>query len=1139
MRFECKEAFPLIGVAKGGNMIGHSFHTWQRKTSGIINRFVRIQAVVLFLALAGLTSTMYGQAVGTITGEVVDPTGASVKGANVTIVESETGLSRTFTTDDSGRYTIPSLRPTLYSITVADAGFKTYVQKGITLLANQTATVDVKLTVGATSQEVTVNENASQVDVSTPTLNTVIGQTAVEELPLNGRAVAELINTVAGASGATPTVITNQTSLPGSVSPSINGSRTNSTSYLLDGANYVDEYYNTNIPFPFPDALQEFSVQTSNYSARYGESSGGVVNVVTRSGTNKFHGTLFEYNRNAIFNARNAFATAKDPLKRNQFGGTIGGPVILPFLHSAEHRTFFFGGYQGTRIRTGGQIQSYTPTAAELAGDFSAFLNASDPNNPTRRVTKITDPETGQPFPGNIIPKDRLDPASLSLAQFLPVGTGNGQSFFANTTSQNVDEYIGRIDHQLTANNRILARFYEDNINLKPQYSPTDIRHYALGYHIPVKNLMVQDTHTFSPRLLNVLSYTYSTVPVNKIASPDSPNMATFGVQNIYQPPAKFIQSINISGYFSVNGGAVGPFYASDSGVSDDVTWVKGKHTLSLGFGAERARAHNADAYLAPGAFNFTSDVTGDAMASFMLGKLRTFQQGAGEFKYNANSFFNFYANDSWHVSDRLTLTYGLRYEPYTPWNETRGSYEQFRPEDARAGIKSQVYINAPAGLFFRGDKGVPDRGVEGSMTNFAPRVGFAYDLAGNGSSSVRGGFGMFYDSHTASVVNNRFANLTPFSPQISVTTPEGPFSDPARGIANYPFPATYPPARDAVFPSPVLAVTYDPSRKYQVPVSYQYNLILEHRLPKNSLIQVAYVGMHSIHNQTSTQLNPAQYYPASDPRSKLGTDQRRVFPGFASIIMDGQIGNIHYHALQVTAKKQATRNLNVSLAYTFSKNLDDLPLGGNNNDVGNDPSATLPSYLPNYTDFDYGPSGNDHRHRFVGSYVLHLPTFSERNMLTRFLIGGWQTTGIVTLQSGGPLTVTAGVDQSRTNLGGDRAVLLAPSAVYGNDSCGTRAYCKSWLNRSAFGLPAVGSFGDRGKGQFRGPGSFNWDMGLAKDFPIKDRFTFQFRGEFFNVFNRVNYSNPNTSYSNAASFGTITGSADPRIGQLALKLKF
>lgn len=1097
------------------------------------HRFAFIQAVALFVFLAGQTGSLYAQAMGSITGQVFDPSGATVASAHGTITESETGLSRTFTTDDHGRYTIPSLRPTQYGITIEAPGFETFVQQGITLLANQAATIDVKLTVGAVAQKVTINANASQVDVSTPTLNTVIGQKSINELPLNGRSVAQLINTVAGASNATPTLITSQSSLPGSVSPTINGSRTNSTMYLLDGANYVDEYYNTNIPFPFPDALQEFSVQTSNYSARYGENSGGLVNVVTRSGTNQFHGNLFEYNRNAVFNARNAFAQLRDPLKRNQFGGTIGGPVILPFLHHGQHRTFFFGGYQGTRIRSGAQTQSFIPTAQELGGDFSVYLNASDPNNPNGKVTQIIDPQTGKPFPGNIIPQKRLDPASLGLAKYLPVGTGAGHVFYVTPEAQNVDEYIGRVDHKLSAKDRVLVRFYEDDVNLVPQYNHADIRDYSLGYHTPVKNLMVQDTYIFSPKLLNVASFTYSTIPVNKIAPPNSPDPATFGVMNIWQPPTPVIQSISINGYFSISGGAVGPFYASDKGVSDDVTWIKGNHTLSLGFGAEDSNAHVGDLFNAPGAFTFTADVTNNALASFMLGKLRTFVQGAGEFKDNANWFLNFYANDSWHATERLTLNYGLRYEPYTPWNETKGRLEQFRPADALAGVKSTVFPNAPAGLFFRGDAGVPYRGVNGTMTDFAPRVGFAYDVTGNGKASVRGGFGMFYDSHTASVINNRSADLTPFSPQVSITTPAGPFSNPYLGIVN-PFPASYPPPRDAAFPSPVLVVTYDASRKYHVPVSYGYNLIVEHSLPGNLLLQVAYVGEHAIHNKTTVQLNPSVYIPGST----LSTDQRRIFPGYASISMDGQNATIHYDALQITARKQATRNLTVSAAYTFSKNLDDIPLGGNNNDVGNDSPATLPSYYPHFAAFDYGRGGQDHRHRLVASYVLLLPAFSQSNRLFNLLLGNRQTTGIVTLQSGGPLTVTAGVDRSGTGLGEDRGVLLNRSAPYGRTSCGITAYCVSWLNRTTFALPALGTFGDPGKGNYQGPGLFTWDMGLEKNVPLENRFALQFRAEFFNVFNRVNLNDPNTSV-NAAAFGTITASGDPRIGQLAMKLSF
>lgn len=354
------------------------------------------------------------------------------------------------------------------------------------------------------------------------------------------------------------------------------------------------------------------------------------------------------------------------------------------------------------------------------------------------------------------------------------------------------------------------------------------------------------------------------------------------------------------------------------------------------------------------------------------------------------------------------------------------------------------------------------------------------------------------------------------------------------------PFPFTYPPSKDTQFPAPVLVVTYDPSGQFKVPVNYQYNLSVQNKLPGDVQLEVAYVGSHSIHNKTTVQLNPAQYIAGS----KLGTDARRVFPGYGSISMDGQFGNANYNSLQVSAKKQATHHLTLSVAYTFSKNLDNFPLGGNNNDIGVDSAATLPYYTPNYSRFDYGLSGNDHRNRFVTSYVLFLPKFAGMNTIAKSVLGGWEWSGIVTAQSGGALTVTAGTDKSQTALGNDRAVILDAGSLAYNQTgmtCTTSniSSCSiGWLNRAAFTMPDVGTFGTPGKGQFTGPGSFTWDMGMSKNFTLSERMSLQFRGEFFNIFNRVNLNNPNTNFS-AGAFGTINGAGDPRIGQLSLTLKF
>ena len=428
--------------------------------------------LVLTSCLCLPSTQLRAQALGVITGSVTDPSAAAVPRARVTATETGTGFERSIATDDTGHYTLPSLRPTEYSLTVEASGFAKYIQKNVRLIADQTATIDVQLKVGSTAETMTVSAIAADaplVDAATPTLTEVVGNTRIEELPLNGRAVAQLIALVPGSAGASPTVVAAQSSLPGSVQPSINGARNAQTGYLLDGAPFLDQYYNTNIPFPFPDSLQEFSVQTSNYSARYGGNAGAVVNVVTKSGTNSLHGNLFGFNRNQAYNAANAFSGAVDPLHRTDFGGTLGGPVYIPWLYNGRDHTFFFFGYQGTRQRQAALNSGYVPTIAELKGDFSAISGA------------ITDPLNGQVFPGNQIPVSRFDPASVNLAGYLPQATGTGFVYFPKPTVQDIDMINARIDHQIGDKDRLVGRIYSDHVNLSPQYNPKNILGYSLG----------------------------------------------------------------------------------------------------------------------------------------------------------------------------------------------------------------------------------------------------------------------------------------------------------------------------------------------------------------------------------------------------------------------------------------------------------------------------------------------------------------------------------------------------------------------------------------------------------------------------------------------------------------------------------
>lgn len=1071
--------------------------------------------IVLMGLLAISVPSAYSQAFGTISGEVTDPSGAAIAKAKVTATESETGVGRTVTTDANGHYVIPNERPTQYTITVEVSGFQKFVQ-GITLLANQSATVDFRLHIGATNQTVTVTGTAPLVDTTTNTLGDVVGSARMVELPLNGRDAVQSMNLIPGVSGASPAHVTSQSKPPGSTNVNVNGSRDNQTNYSLDGANFLDQYYNVNVPFPFPDALQEFSVQTDNYSARYGENAGGVVNVVTKSGTNQFHGDVFEFVRNRIFDARKYFDAQRDQLKQNQFGGTIGGPIW-------HDRTFFFFGFQGERYRDVTTSHAFVPTTAELNGDFSAVSK------------QIVNPATKLPYSGNQIPTTSFDPATLKIAtSYLPQVGGDGSVFYTKPTSQNIDEYILRVDEHISAKDSLMARYYRDHIVLQPQNPPGNLLGYTAGYDQPLNNVMVQETHTFRANLLNQASFILSDVPTAKTFTSNSPSVATFGVALPWLPTDKWIQNIGISGAFSISGGAKGPFNNRDYGAQDNLSWVVGRNNMDMGVSYTHSSVDLGDQFEAQGDFGFTADVTNNQIASFLLGYLHSFRQGYGEFKNNRNNFWGFYFTDSLHATRKLTLDFGVRYEPYSPWKEIKGRAEQFSIAAFNAGTISQKFPKAPPGLLFPGDPGVPFDGVRGTLTDFSPRAGFAYDLTGNGRTSIRGGVGVFFDTQTAGVINNRFADISPFSPQVSLNPPPGPFSEPLRGYSGYyPFPFTYPPASNTSFSEPVLVITYDPTTKYKVPVTYEYNLAVQHEFAGNWMLQAAYVGAQSRHEKETEELDPAQYISGS----KLSTDQRRIFaPYYGSISMDAQDINANFNALEATLKKSA-KWLNLAIAYTYSKSLDDVPQGGGNNDIGADSASALPWTNPGRHLFDYGPSGFDHAHRLVASYVWSLPALANQNGFVRQVLGSWEFTGIGTMQSGDPFTVTAGKDQSQTNLGHDRGVQLPGVNPFLSGVC-TSGQCVNYLNSDAFTLPATGTFGTLAKDSFRGPHLISWDMGFFKNFPLTERIKLQARAEFFNVFNHTNFSDPASSIS-SGGFGTITNTGDARIGQMALKLTF
>lgn len=1094
-------------------------------------------AIALFAAACGFLNA---QGLGTITGTVIDPSGGAIPLANVKLTDVATAVSRDAVTGPQGYFVFKALRPSTYSLSVEAGGFAKFMRREIVLQADQTLTVNASVAVGQASESVTVEAQPPQVNTSTSTLSEVVDQRRIIDLPLNGRNAASLTLLTAGVvlAPATPDEGSTKT-FPAAVTISANGSRQNQTSYRLDGANNTDIYTNVNQPFPFPDALQEFSVQTSNYSAKYGGNAGAVVNVVTSAGTNDLHGRLFAFNRNSVFNARNFFAARRDQLKRNQFGGTLGGPLTIPKVYNGENRTFFFVGYQGTRLRnTGNPLNSYFPTVAALKGDFSAYKTIYDPAT----CTTPNSLSTCVPFAGNQIPVNRFDPASVALTKYLPAAPDTSAIFYGIPAREAFNEVIARIDHNISTADRITGRYFFDRYNNPDFLDRQNYVRNAPFAKVTSQNLMINETHTFGPHLLNDLHLSVAREVSGRGPASGGVNAAELGVQGIQMPEGeKHIQSLAVSGFFTVSQQPPATFARTQYTISDSVYWNRGAHSISFGGEVSRAWVLVRNRSRQGGLWSFTADATGNALASFMLGKVRNFRQGNGEHKDNRVNNFSFYIQDDWRVSRKLTLNLGLRYDPFFPWKETKGRVSLFKPDAYAQGITSQMYTNAPAGLLFPGDPGVPTYGVHAATKNFAPRIGFAYDVTGDGKTSVRGGFGVFYDAQQNGVFNNQFVNVTPFSVQVNVTNPAGPFSNPYLGMVN-PFPPPYPAPKNIAFPKPNTTVTYDPSNDsvYLTPVIYVWNLAVERRLVASWVLRAAYVGSHSSHLMETVELSPTVYGSG-----------RRYFPEYNSVAMAFNDVNSGYHSLQTTLERRFSRGLTVLANYTWSKSIDTLPFGQNNTTLYLEGLSPIPWYMPGRHQFDRGPSEFDHKHRFVTSFVWDMPKLAGSPALVRAIAGGWQMSGLLSAQTGGPVTVLAGRDLSGTALSSDRGVFLGGN-VYAKGAC-SAANCVDYLNPAAFGLPAAGTFGTLGKGALRGPGMVTYDGGFFKEVSLAgERLRLQIRAEAFNLFNRTNLYNPGGSDSkNAANdssdaavvtdpgFGTIRSAFEPRIGQLGLKLVF
>jgi hypothetical protein len=1163
-------------------MFVNLFSSAQSKTISwnVLTRLLPLGGSLLAAFLLFSACALHAQGYGQISGTISDQTGAVVPGATVAVVRTGTGTRTEVKANSAGNYIFPSLPPATYDLSVTPgAGFSSYLQKGITLQADASVTENVALKTGATGETITVTSDAQQVDTTTGTLSQVVDSERVNELPLNGRNAAALTTLVAGVviapnQGADQG---NQKSFPGVVAISANGTRANQTNYLLDGGNNVDEYTNVNAPFPMPDAVQEFSVQTSNYSAEYGQNAGGVVNVITKSGTNKYHGDLFEYVRNAVFNAAPYFGYVKptpssttyikqpDPQKRNQFGGTIGGPIL-------HDKLFAFFGYQRTIYRTQSLAASSAtlPTPAQLAGQFST--NVYDPSTCPATTTTVASQCTQ--FAGNFISPSRFSPVALALLAHLPSADSTGLILFKKPVAQDFGEYTGRVDWTIGPKDRAIIRYFLDRFQNAPVLNTANLLTYTDGSNIQYHNALISESHTFTDSLLNNLILSYQLDDSTRgPATTGGIDVDDLGA-TIYQPAFKAIQSIG-NGNFSIGDNPPGTFDRANYTLGDDLHWTKGKHSMAFGFHGEISKVDVVNTAQQPGSFGFSSATTGDANASFLLGYLSSFQQGSGQFINNRNKFYGIYAEDSWKANRRLTIDFGVRYEPALPWHEKFHRIGTFNAAAEAAGVVSKEFPNAPAGLLFPGDPGVPENGYNGSYKDTMPRLGFAYDVFGDGKTSIRGGSGIFFDTRQDGVINNAFSNVQPFVTSLTlafqpgnykgVTT--GNFANPYVGstqATSSPFPATQPPPPTTAFNTNSW-ITFDPTGYFPVPTTYVWNIAVEQQLTSSLASRIAYVGTHGSHNFTSVDINPtynsANNAGAQGLASNVG---KRVYQvtapnaytasKYANQITETEMeGNTHYNSLQATLEQRLQHGVSLLFNYTWSHATDDLPVNTGVTSAGAGNSYAIPVYEPNFKRLDHGASDFDHRNVISISYVWSLPKMNEGPKALRFVLNGWQTVGLIQTRSGDPLTITAGGNNSGTGLGRDRAI-YSGGQVYGTSACTavTTPPCKSFLNPAAFTVnttyavnPAL-AYGNVVKNSFVGPRYTDWDAALHRYFKITEKATLQFRAEYFNIANHTNFGDPGTSLGTPSTFGKITGTtsnngfvSEPRVAQLSLKLAF
>ncbi len=1038
---------------------------------------------------------IFAQGTGTIHGTVKDPSGLPIPGASVQATLESRGTQRSAATDSRGDYVLLLLPIGAYTIQAEAQGFKTFRQEGVTLNANENVRVDAQLAVGSISESVSVTAEAPLVDSRSSTVGTLIDPRRVLDLPINGRNVIALAGLLPGVSQVSaPQTFTGDRSGP---TVSVSGSRTTQNLFLFDGAPFNAVFRNTGMNYPPPDALQEVKVLTNSFSAEYGRNAGSVFNVITKSGTNEVHGSLWEFLRNHKLNARNFFAPSVKPqLIQNQFGAAAGGPI-------RKNRLFVFGSYEGLRVRPAALNTAAFPlTSAERAGNFAG--------GPAAR-----DPLTGQPFPGNQVPVSRFDPVvnNVFSKNLMPLpNRPDGQLVDTFATPEDNDAFLVRLDYSRGKHtsearynySRAKATDYGGNV---PSYLP--LHRGAINH-----SATIGDTFTVLPSLLNQVRISFTRMTPT-ILNLNPLHLSDLGANFPLIGSAKIPPVLDISGRVTLgNGSAVDAELVNQSfQLADNVNWIRNAHTIKAGFELLKLRYANRSYWQAMGSFAFNGQITGNAPVDFVLGRAQNMIVASPLLQQDGKQTnVYFYIQDDWKILPRLTLNVGLRYELPLPWVHPNNYWGTFRP-----GQKSQLVPTAPVGMLFPGDPGVPRGLVQTDQNNFAPRIGFAWDPFGKGRTSVRGAYGFFYDALNANVIQN---NSQPFRYSFTIPTPVS-LADPFRGVAPIPLTTNL---KDPQFLGVQQIVYPDPDMR--TPYTQQINFNVQHEVLANFAVQVGYAGKLGRKMLLGIDTNPALYRPGA---TVSNIDQRRIIQPFGKTATFSSNTNSSYHALQVEANKRFSRGFSFQGAYTLSRSIDYTS------------SVSESGGVPNVFDLATEKGLSSFHAKHIGSFSLiwDLPRLQAAGALLRAVAGGWQVNGLYTFRSGLPQNVTSGTDVALSGTPNQRPNVLRSPELPGDRSRSDKIM--AWFDRTAFANPATGTYGNVGRDALLGPVSGSTNFGAFKDFalPGREGLRLQFRSEFFNVFNSVNLGNPNTQLNAGVRMGRITSAGSARVVQFALKVLF